>query len=89
MLKAETRFRKVVGYRGLAGLAVKIEHDLLRNRQLDSYTSTEEDMAGLCNHLHAERRPSEFPRRTGQPRRRFWRSRYRYSGQTRQRPPFQ
>jgi len=42
MLEAETRFRKVEGYRGLAGLAVKIEHDLLRNRQLDSYTSTEE-----------------------------------------------
>jgi putative transposase len=47
MLEAETHFRKVEGYRGLAGLAVKIEHDLLRNRQLDSYTSTEEDMAAL------------------------------------------
>ncbi len=42
MLEAETRFRKVEGYRGLANLAVKIEHDLLRNRQLDSYTSPEE-----------------------------------------------
>jgi transposase-like protein len=42
MLEAETRFRKVQGYRGLATLAVKIEHDLLRNRQLDSHTSTEE-----------------------------------------------
>jgi transposase-like protein len=42
MLEAETRFRKVQGYRGLATLAVKIEHDLLRKRQLDSYTSTEE-----------------------------------------------
>jgi putative transposase len=42
MLEAETRFRKVEGYRGLATLAVKIEHDLLRNRQLDSHTSTEE-----------------------------------------------
>ena len=42
MLEAETRFRKVEGYRGLAGLAIKIEHDLLRKRQLDSYTSTEE-----------------------------------------------
>jgi transposase-like protein len=47
MLEAETRFRKVEGYRGLAGLAVKIEHDLLRNRQPDSYTSTEENMAAL------------------------------------------
>ena len=42
MLEAETRFRKVQGYRGLATLAVKIEHDLLHKRQLDSYTSTEE-----------------------------------------------
>jgi putative transposase len=42
MLEAETRFRKVEGFRGLATLAVKIEHDLLRNRQLDSHTSTEE-----------------------------------------------
>ena len=47
MLEAETRFRKVEGYRGLAGLAVKIEHDLLRNRQPDSYTSTQENMAAL------------------------------------------
>ena len=39
MLEAETRFRKVEGYRGLATLAVQIEHDLLRKRQLDSYTS--------------------------------------------------
>jgi putative transposase len=45
MLEAETRFRKVEGYRGLATLAVKIEQDLLRKRQLDSYTSTEEDIA--------------------------------------------
>jgi putative transposase len=47
MLEAEARFRKVEGHRGLATLAVKIEHDLLRNRQLDSYTSAEEDMATL------------------------------------------
>jgi putative transposase len=44
MLEAESRFRKVEGYRGLAGLAVKIEHDLLRKRQLDSYTSAEEEL---------------------------------------------
>jgi hypothetical protein len=30
MLEAETRFRKVEGYRGLATLAVRIEQDLLR-----------------------------------------------------------
>jgi putative transposase len=42
MLEAESRFRKVEGYRGLATLAIKIEHDLLRNRQLHSHTSTQE-----------------------------------------------
>ena len=47
MLEAETRFRKVQGHRGLATLANKIEHDLLRKRQLDSHTSTQEDMPAL------------------------------------------
>jgi transposase-like protein len=47
MLEAETRFRKVQGHRGLATLAVKIEHDLLRKRQLDSYTSAEEELTTL------------------------------------------
>jgi hypothetical protein len=42
MLEAETRFRKVDGYRGLATLAVRIEHDLLHNRQPDSYISARE-----------------------------------------------
>ncbi len=42
MLEAESRFRKVEGYRGLVSLALKIEHDLLRNRQPDTYTSTQE-----------------------------------------------
>jgi transposase-like protein len=32
MLEAEARFRKVQGYRGLANLAVAIEHDLTRRR---------------------------------------------------------
>jgi transposase-like protein len=32
MLEAETRFRKVEGYRGLAHLAVAIENDLIRRR---------------------------------------------------------
>jgi putative transposase len=46
MLEAETRFRKVQGYRGLATLAVKIEADLLRRRQAAAQT-TEEDVAAL------------------------------------------
>jgi putative transposase len=47
MLEAETRFRKVEGYRGLANLAVAIEHDLIRRRQSDTHTSTKKDMAAL------------------------------------------
>jgi transposase-like protein len=46
MLEAETRFRKVQGYRGLATLAVKIEADLTRRRQAVTHT-TEEDIAAL------------------------------------------
>ena len=47
MLEAETRFRKVQGYRGLATLAVKIEADLIiRRRQAVTHT-TEEDTAAL------------------------------------------
>jgi transposase-like protein len=42
MLEAETRFRKVEGYRGLATIAVAIEHDLLRHRQPDTYTPINE-----------------------------------------------
>ena len=34
MLEAEGRFRKVQGYRGLAQLAVHIEADLIRRRNL-------------------------------------------------------
>ena len=44
MLKAETRFRKVEGYRGLATLAVRIEQDLLRRRQSVTHKPTEEEM---------------------------------------------
>jgi transposase-like protein len=47
MLEAETRFRKVQGHRGLATFAVKIERDLLRKRQPDGYTSTEEATAAV------------------------------------------
>ena len=42
MLEAETRFRKVPGYRGLANLAIAIEHDLLRRRQSVTHTLAEE-----------------------------------------------
>jgi len=42
MLEAETRFRKVAGYRGLANLAIAIEHDLLRRRQSVTPTPAEE-----------------------------------------------
>ena len=46
MLEAETRFRKVPGYRGLANLAVAIEHDLLRHRQSDH---PHPDRGGHCS----------------------------------------
>ena len=42
MREAETRFRKVEGYRGLANLAVAIERDLLRRRQSVTHTAPEE-----------------------------------------------
>jgi transposase-like protein len=45
MLEAESRFRKVPGYRGLANLAVAIEHDLLRHRQSVTHLSVEEAAA--------------------------------------------
>ncbi|MBV9799360.1 MAG: hypothetical protein JO039_15045 [Solirubrobacterales bacterium] len=32
MLQAETRFRKVEGYRGLAQLAIHVEADLIKRR---------------------------------------------------------
>jgi putative transposase len=47
MLEAETRFRKVQGYRGLANLAVAIEQDLLRRRQQAAHTTIEEEAAAL------------------------------------------
>jgi putative transposase len=39
MLEAETRFRKVEGYRGLAQLAVAIEHDLTKRRNKELATT--------------------------------------------------
>jgi putative transposase len=47
MLEAESRFRKVQGYRGLANLAVAIEHDLLRRRQQTGHAKIEEEAAAL------------------------------------------
>jgi len=35
MLEAESRFSKVEGYRGLANLAVAIENDLIRRRNVE------------------------------------------------------
>jgi hypothetical protein len=42
MLEAETRFRKVEGYRGLANLAVAIENDVVRrhNAAIKELTTT-------------------------------------------------
>jgi hypothetical protein len=40
MLEAETRFRKVEGYRGLANLAIAIERDLTRRRESASKEHT-------------------------------------------------
>ena len=42
MLEAETRFRKVPGHRGLAGLAIAIEHDLTRRRRNANQTPDKE-----------------------------------------------
>lgn len=43
MLEAESRFRKVQGYRGLATIAVAIEYDLTTRRQTDlSHAANEE-----------------------------------------------
>ena len=39
MLEAETRFRKVEGYRGLANLAIAIERDLTRRRKKEPATT--------------------------------------------------
>ncbi len=47
MLEAETRFRKVQGHRGLATLAIAIEHDLLRRRQQAGRATIEEEAAAL------------------------------------------
>jgi hypothetical protein len=47
MLEAETRFRKVQGYRGLANLAIAIEYDLTRRRAAAHQKLT---TPSLCNH---------------------------------------
>jgi len=38
MLEAESRFRKVAGYRGLANIAVASEQDLTARRDIDHLT---------------------------------------------------
>ncbi len=57
MLEAERQFRKVIGYRDLAKLAVAIEHDLDRHRQPDAaHTLTEEAaIVATVRHTHASR----------------------------------
>jgi hypothetical protein len=43
MLEAESRFRKVPGYRGLAQIAIAIERDLIiRHRQTLTHTTSKE-----------------------------------------------
>jgi hypothetical protein len=42
MLQAETQFRKIIGYRDLAKLAVAVERDLASRRH-DVHTPAEED----------------------------------------------
>ena len=63
MLEAETRFRKVEGYRGLANLAITIETDLIQRRHKLKRAAT----TSMCNHQPRDRRHQRFPRRTGQP----------------------
>ena len=72
MLEAETRFRKVQGYRGLANLAVEIE---------PTYSATVKasltprprrtPQHSLCNHDNGLSSP-EVPRRAGQPLVKSW-----------------
>ena len=64
MLEAETRFRKVEGYRGLAQLAIHIETDLIRRR---NQLHAEMTPRHQCVTIPTGPSPREFPRRTGQP----------------------
>jgi putative transposase len=47
MLEAESRVRKVPGYRRLANIAVAIEHDQRRHRQSAIHITSEEDAEPL------------------------------------------
>jgi hypothetical protein len=62
MLEAESRFRKVEGYRGLAGLAIKIEHDLPVTVNLTpTHHPGRPHPPSLCNHVpKGRRRQSNF-----------------------------
>jgi hypothetical protein len=62
MLEAESRFRKVPGYRGLAQLAVAIERDLIRHR----HTTRMPPSQSLCNH-HTRTAATKDPRRQRTP----------------------
>jgi putative transposase len=42
MLEAERQFRRIIGYKDLAELAVAVERDLTRRRQADVHTPTQE-----------------------------------------------
>ena len=48
MLEAERQFRRIIGYRDLAKLAVAIERDLDRNRQPTTDPSPTEEAAPLA-----------------------------------------
>jgi putative transposase len=48
MLEAESRFRKLPGYRRLAHIAVAIEHDLLRHRQSVTRVATQETATAIA-----------------------------------------
>ena len=57
MLEAETRFRRVEGFRGLATLAVKIEHDMLLTVNLTvTHQPRRPPQPSLCNHATRARR---------------------------------
>ena len=49
MLEAERQFRRIIGYRDLARLAVAIELDLDRHRHADAAHTPTEEAATLVN----------------------------------------
>ena len=63
MLEAEARFRKVQGYRGLANLAIAIEHDLTRRRNIGEGAHHDTH----CVTINPGLLSPKVPRRSGQP----------------------